>query len=390
MHETGQYLQAAFLLLLLTSISVFSTEYPYICILAASLLMIIFTVRSLSDRQSGGLIAMQSLLTALFILVSGNTVCFLAGFECRFFRRKALRIAIPSALYAVAQAVRQTLPLPRIIINMILLAAVSAVIFAAEYLLRSYISARSQISRAISVAAVNEMYEKKLNHELVIKKYLAEKNARLEERENISRNIHNSVGHSITAAIMTLEAADMLFEAAPDKARGKMNAANERMRTGLASIRHAVRVLDSENRLVGADDFISLLNAVTDSFVMDTTIQIRSDYCGIHPDIEIPHEHTEFLTGALQELLSNGVRHGNASRFTVILTADSGHIKLGVTDNGTSDFCSANSDERIRGGFGLKKLIAYASRCGGSAYFANKNGFCCEITLPLLKEDENE
>ena len=89
--------------------------------------------------------------------------------------------------------------------------------------------------------------QKKLAKELVIKNYLADKNARLEERENISRNIHNSVGHSITAAIMTLDAADMLYDTAPDKAREKMNTANERIRTGLEAIRQAVRVLDSNN-----------------------------------------------------------------------------------------------------------------------------------------------
>ena len=121
------------------------------------------------------------------------------------------------------------------------------------------------------------MYSKKLNQELVIKNYLADKNARLEERENISRNIHNSVGHSITAAIMTLDAADMLFDTAPKLAREKMNIANDRIRTSLDSIRHAVRVLDNENKFITVNDFISELVAVTDSFVMDTMIKIYTD-----------------------------------------------------------------------------------------------------------------
>lgn len=390
MHVTEQFSQATILLILLVLISVFSSEYPYICIFIAGILMLLLTLRSLSDKQKIPFIAAQAFLTAAFAILSGNIFGFLLGYECRFFRHRAMQIAVPPMLYGIVRLTGQTLSLPFIVVNMLILAGASGLIFITEHLVISYLSAKGQISRAVSVTAVNEMYEKKLNQELIIKNYLADKNARLEERENISRNIHNSVGHSITAAIMTLDAADMLFEASPQRAREKMNAANERIRTSLSSIRHAVRVLDSENRLVSTSDFISQLSAVSDSFVMDTAMQVNSDFSDIQTDTAIPHEHAEFLTGALQELLSNGVRHGNADRFTVIITADSGHIKLSVSDNGKSDFSSANSSQRIQNGFGLKKLISYAKRCGGSADFSNKNGFRSEISLPLMKEDENE
>ena len=53
----------------------------------------------------------------------------------------------------------------------------------------------------ITASNISEMHEKRLNEQLVKQNFLAEKNARLVERENISRNIHNSVGHSITAAM---------------------------------------------------------------------------------------------------------------------------------------------------------------------------------------------
>lgn len=390
MHETQQYTQAATLLLLLTLISVFFSDSPYICILIAGILMIVFTIRSLSDKQSKTLMTLQAVLTAIFSVLGGITVSCLMGYECRFFRYKALQTAVPSIICGTIQLISSSLTFPEIVMNMLILAAFSWLIFIAEHLIQSYLSAKSQISRAVSVTAVNEMYEKKLNQELVMKNYLADKNARLEERENISRNIHNSVGHSITAAIMTLDAADMLFEASPMRAREKMNAANERIRTSLASIRHAVRVLDSENRLVSISDFISQLSAVSESFVMDTTMQIHTDFTDIQPDLPLPHEHAKFLTGALQELLSNGVRHGSADRFTVIITADSGHIRLSVSDNGISDFSDANSSERIQRGFGLKKLISYTKRCGGSTNFSNENGFGSDISLPLLKEEENE
>ena len=390
MYKMEQFIQSAILLLILTAISVFSSFSPYVCILLAGILMTVFTIRSLSDRQNWLLSCIQLLLSAAFAAVSANPFACLIGYECRSIKHRWVPLLIPSLFYGTLQLFTDNIMLPQIICNILLLLVISAIIYIAEQLVTRYIFAHNQIAQAVSITAVNEMYEKKLNQELLIKNHLTEKNARLEERENISRNIHNSVGHSITAAIMTLDAADMLFDSAPDKAREKMNTANERIRTSLDTIRQAVRVLDSENPLVDINDFIRQLTSVTDSFMMDTTLQIRTDFTSIQPDLQLPHEHTEFLTGALQELLSNGVRHGNATLFTIRLVTDSGHVRLYVSDNGNSDFSPNNMNERIQNGYGLKKLISYARRHGGSAAFSNENGFKSDITLPLLKEDEYE
>lgn len=360
------------------------TSNPSICFLFLGLLLIILTIRSFSEQQSKPLLLSQLLLTIALAVTVRHPVFCLTAYACKIDKRNRLSLALPSLLYVGIQALVREYPFPEVLFSMLLLLAASFALRGLEVLVKSYFAAKHQVAHAVSVTAVNEMYEKKLNQELVMKHYLAEKNARLEERENISRNIHNSVGHSITAAIMTLEAADMLFDTAPDKAREKLNLANERIRGSLASIRHAVRVLDNDAPSVSMEDFTKQLLAVTDSFMMDTTRQVFTNFSDIQPDVQLPHEHAEFLTGALEELLSNGVRHGGATRFTVHLTTDSSHIKLKVSDNGTSDFSEANEAERIQQGFGLKKLTSYVKRCGGIASFENRNGFCAELTLPLF------
>lgn len=388
MYETEKFVQDSVLLIILTLVSVFTSEYPYIMLLLCGILMVFLTVRSISDRQEKIPFVMQILISVIFAVISGGTFTYLILSQCR--GNKIVRLAVPSVAYLAVQTLSQKMITPKILYNTLIIFALVLIILFAEKLIIEYLSAKNQITRTVSVTAVNEMYEKKLNQELIMKNYLADKNARLEERENISRNIHNSVGHSITAAIMTLDAADMLFDTYPCKAREKMNAANVRIRSSLDSIRHAVRVLDSESEFISMSDLIGELTAVADSFMMDTMIKILCDFPESLPDMPIPHEHTEFLTGAVQELLTNGARHGNADMFTVSLIADSGHIKLSVCDNGASDFSPRNSQEKIRNGFGLKKLISYAEKCGGSAFFENENGFRSVITLPLYREEKYE
>lgn len=352
------------------------------------LFFLVLTIRSLQEQPSRPLCLCQLLLTVALAVTARHPLFCLPAYTCRIDKRHRFSLFLPSLLYGGVQAICRETTMPKLLFSMLLLLLSSLCLHVLETLAENYVAAKKQSARAVSIAAVNEMYEKKLNQELTIKNYLADKNARLEERENISRNIHNSVGHSITAAIMTLEAADLLFDTAPEKAREKLNLAKERIHGSLASIRHAVRVLDEETTLVSMEDFTAQLLAITDNFCMDTTLQILNDFSHAGDNLSLPHEHAEFLTGALEELLSNGVRHGKATRFTVHLITDSGHIKLKVSDNGTSDFSKTNEEEKIRQGFGLKKLISYAGRCGGTASFENKTGFTAELTLPVYAKGE--
>ena len=302
----------------------------------------------------------------------------------------------------------------KMLIFSLIIAAGNAILLALKAVIRQNFIRNIAAKERIMKSNINEMHEKRLNRELTIKNYLAEKNARLVERENISRNIHNSVGHSITAAIMTLDAADMLYDVKPDEARKRMNDANERMRGSLESIRRAVRTLDVETGTISAIDLKASMDAIIDEFVMDTEMKVDKIYempnkiyvsdadklsekalpddnAGVSGEeedrsveIPIPREHAEFLTGVLKEFLTNGVKHGNATEYVVLLKGDSAHISLVVKDNGKSDFTPENSRRRIENGFGIKKIISYVERCGGKAVFTNENGFRSEVELPIL------
>lgn len=382
MREMERFIQASSFLIFLTLISAAASSRLHLSLLLCGSLLLLFSVRSLAEQESLLLLAVQTVLSAAFALLSGGAVACLIFYECRGSR--SVQLVLPSVFYFAVALLMQKQQ-PQILFHTLLLLLAALLLLALENWIVSYISAKDRLALVVRETALNELYEKKLNQELVMKNYLAEKNARLEERERISRNIHNGVGHSVTAAILMLDAADLLFDISPERAREKMNAANHRIRTSLQSIRRAVRVLDSESEWIAVGDWIGEMTAVADAFAMDTKKKITTDLSEVSPSLMLPREHTEFLTGALQELLTNGVRHGNADSFAVSLLADSRHIRLGVSDNGESSFSPASAQEEIQRGFGLKKLISYAERCGGTAVFANTNGFHAVITLPLYE-----
>ena len=221
-------------LLIFTAISVFTSEMPHISIFLCGIMMVMINVRNLSDKNNDILDVILILFSTLLAVISGGGISCLIFYICRI--KKISKMILIISFYAFMKILVESFVLYKIIFGEIIIIAAILIIDTAKYMISQYLSAKSSISKIVGITAVNEMYMKQLNQELVIKNYLVDKNARLEERENISRNIHNSVGHSITAAIMALDAADMLFDCKPKMAREKMNTANERIRESLQSI----------------------------------------------------------------------------------------------------------------------------------------------------------
>ncbi len=253
-----------------------------------------------------------------------------------------------------------------------------------RHLLRKKEQKEEEERRRIRNNSLSEMHEIQRSKELARQSFYIDRNARLMEREKISRNIHNSVGHSITAAIMTLDAADLLFEQKPEEAHRKMNDATERIRGSLGAIRSAVRALDDEAADVSVKDLICYFDNIVNEFQMDTERSCDRLYEIYDREQLLPREHAEFLTGALEECLTNGVKHGGAEHFVIRLSGDRAHVRLEVKDDGKSAFGEGNAEKLIRNGFGLKKLISYTERCGGEAGFRNEDGFRTFIELPLI------
>lgn len=392
MYENNISIFENIMLILLTCIGIHNSSSPVFLIMTGAVLMMRVTYMSLDEEKTDRKPAVVDfVLMSAFSLLSGSFTGALV-----FFFLRDISIYIRMSLGMIMMVLSQILFEKESSAAMCVLKGILCVIgfFMLVLLYRMLESARerrAEESRRLVESNISELHEKQMNEQLVAQRYMSEKNARLLEREDISRNIHNSVGHSITAAIMTLDAADMLYEVRPDEARQKMNAANERIRGSLESIRRAVRVLDEDNALLTAKDLKAELDMVISGFVMDTSIEAYSDYAGMEDEITILHDHVVFLTGAVGEFLTNGVKHGGADMFSVILYGDAAHVRVEVTDNGSSDFADDNSNKRIKDGFGLKKIISYAERYGGKTSFVNDGGFKAAIELPCAiggKHDE--
>lgn len=371
------------ILVLLTIPGLFCSKAPVFLIMSAAVLMILTAYQSVNEEKDKGILLSDLVIRSVFAVLSGNFSGFLVFFflkevkvHIRVFSGTLMFIFVQFVVYKNTSVAMCMLDTIFLLISFLAIGFFYSMLKLAE-------KRKVKENNRITAANISELHEKRLNEKLVMQKSLDERNARLLERENISRNIHNSVGHSITAAIMTLDAADLLYDVKPDEARRKMNDANNRIRGSLESVRRAVRVLDDDNVELTAGELKSELDMIIKEFVMDTDIQVYQSYSEIRDELKLESDHAVFLTGVLKELLTNGLKHGGASEFTVILSGDHAHVKLSVSDNGQSDFNNTNSKQKIENGFGIKKIISYAEKCGGKTQFKNENGFKAMVELPV-------
>ena len=407
--EMSIYRNAFIILLTIVSL-IFGGSFFIISI--AGILMVLETYKLTLGKKKYPLMLLECALMAGFVYLSGNF------FGCIIF---ALIVDLPvvyrlllcevvtiilcmiysggnnsfsslnkGSLLSKSFESNQTSNIAMILVFMIINTLLFLLVYGIDSLIKkTYENVEFEQKRIVD-ANINYIHERQINEKLLRQNAIIEKNARLLERENISRNIHNSVGHSITAAVMTLEAADMLYDVKPDEAREKMLDAKGRIKDSLSSIRRAVRVMDDESKDLEVSDLKAEFKDIIDEFVMDTSIKVNSDFTECDDKIIIDKEMAIFLSGVLKELLTNGCKHGKADVFAIYLSGDNAHIKLDVSDNGKSDTNNDNLLERIENGYGIKKIISYVESHGGKTKFSVSNGFRVQIELNIVNIKEKE
>ena len=195
----------------------------------------------------------------------------------------------------------------------------------------------------------------------------------LEERQRIAKEIHDTAGHSITTVIMQTEAAKLIIDQDAEEAKNKIVAANLQARHALEELRDSVHLLSG---MTGNMTLKMLLEHIIQESMDGTGVKIRSQI----EDLMVSDEKYRFLSNALKEGISNGLRHGKATAFWFELKEEDGEIFFLLSDNG-----AGFNGEALHLGFGLSAMRERARALGGDATFESEieEGFEICITLPL-------
>lgn len=194
-------------------------------------------------------------------------------------------------------------------------------------------------------------------------------NTRLEERQRIAQDIHDLLGHSVTASVFQLEAAKQIMDAQPDKARQMVGRATENLRQGVEQIRATVHKMRADVPEMGQQE----TDLIVERFRRDSGITTHYQVEGQGGQLD--NKVWEVLQSNLTEALSNVLRHAEATQVHVLLQMLPGVVRLEVRDNG-------KGAAQVVRGMGMAGMQERAAALGGSLMVRGEQGMTVITLLP--------
>ncbi|MFB9722662.1 sensor histidine kinase [Planobispora longispora] len=191
------------------------------------------------------------------------------------------------------------------------------------------------------------------------------------ERNRVARDIHDDLGHHLTAVVVLLEKATAFRERDPGQAQRAIDDAHRSARRALDDVRHSVRTLRADPapfRLSTA--LADLVDGQADDGRTAVTLEFTGDESGYGP----PALTT--LYRAAQEGITNARRHADADRVRVAVALGETEARLTVADDGAG-FPPG------REGFGLLGMRERAEQVGGRVELDSGPGAGTRLTVTV-------
>ncbi|MFT3896605.1 MAG: sensor histidine kinase [Thermomonas sp.] len=245
---------------------------------------------------------------------------------------------------------------PEAILQSMLYAGFTAFVFVTSLVARQQSQARED--------------QRRLNAELRATRALLAESARVNERTRISRELHDLLGHHLTALSLNLEVAGHLVHGA---AQEHVNQAHTLARLLLSDVREAVSRLRD-------DDAIDMAA---------TLLPLADNVPGLRIDMRLPEpfllddpERAHVLLRCTQEIITNAVRHAHATTLELDYRVENGIVRLRARDDGRGPQGAVAAGNGLRGI--RERLDGYGGRLDIDP--APARGFVLDLSLPLQAE----
>lgn len=194
--------------------------------------------------------------------------------------------------------------------------------------------------------------------------------AQLEERNRISEEIHDTIGHRLTALLIQMEAGLRVMGLDTQKGIKLLTESRDNLKESIEVLRETVRGMKPK----AYRNFILSIEDMIINFKRSTGVNVELSVIGcpvkLYPGVET------VIYRNLQESLTNSAKHGNSNNISVELKYTDGAVVLKVIDDGTG--CMD-----IKKGMGISGMEERTSFVGGSISCLSREGFTLECMIPI-------
>ena len=194
-----------------------------------------------------------------------------------------------------------------------------------------------------------------------------ERIARLEERTRIAHDIHDSVGHQLTALLMQLEMMSI------EHGSGQYAGLKEMAQQSLEETRMAVRTLKYDS-VTGIESVLQLIRKLESEHALSVKFTTKQGVLRTR----LTNEQSVVLYRSVQEALTNAMKHGDTREVSVT---------IGRTALGELNWLITNGLSRqlhVEEGFGLTAMRERIDSVGGTLrVYQTEKEFVVEGTIPI-------
>jgi signal transduction histidine kinase len=206
-----------------------------------------------------------------------------------------------------------------------------------------------------------------------------------EERLRIAGDLHDLVGHGLSAVAVQSSTARVALDAGDEKtARAALSAVESTSRTAMREMRQLLEVLHDTSRAAGVDalppglaDVATLVGNVRAGGVAVTS-EVLPETELVPPDVQL------CAYRVVQEGLTNAVKHAPGAVVTVRVTSTEGVLRVVVDSSGGTRAQRATAGSGL-GVAGIRTRVAAAG--GQSRIGATADGWRVDARLPLRTTD---
>lgn len=195
----------------------------------------------------------------------------------------------------------------------------------------------------------------------------------LNERNRISRDLHDTVGHTLSTIVIQLAAIEKVTEESAPEAAKMLNQLHGFTKEGLTNVREVIHEIKPTNYQQVA--FVEQLTSLIAEFEANTNRQV---YFNTNDVLwELNEDQEALIYRAVQEFLGNTVKHSEATEIRIQYHFTDASVILTMQDNG-------EGVDEIQPQMGLTGMKERANLLGGKVSFqsAVDSGFKVRIVLP--------
>jgi PAS domain S-box-containing protein len=209
---------------------------------------------------------------------------------------------------------------------------------------------------------------------------ITERKLATEEREQLSRDLHDNILQSLYAVGMQLEAGKMAMGKSPKRSKTHMTHAIDHLNSLMLEVRQYIGLLTQ--RTVPKPDFGQALRLMVAS--LSATGQAAPELHIEDPGLSLlSSTQGEQLLNIAREALSNSMRHAQATRRSVQLSSTHRAIRMVIRDDGVG----FSLRRRRLCGHGLANMAARAKNIRARLTFRSAPGKGTQVTVEVPREN---